>query len=100
MIRLVGAHDEAHDEIQSNDPVFESLTETEQQILEACAEAAQRPSDLMEKLGHASRTGSFKRAISRLMEIGLLERTLPDVPRSKKQQYRLTDKGKRLIQKS
>jgi ATP-dependent DNA helicase RecG len=45
-------------------------------------------------MGYRARTGNFKRALARLLFDDFLEMTLPDRPRSKNQQYRLTTKGR------
>jgi ATP-dependent DNA helicase RecG len=83
----VEAHDEAHD-----------LSETEWAILKACRSAPQGVSDLLIVLGYKTRTGNFKKAMLRLEEsLSLLEKTLPDSPRSKNQKYRLTAKGKKVV---
>ena len=44
------------------------------------------------------RTGNFKKALSNLLQKKLLKRTIPEVPRSKKQKYRLTSKGISLLE--
>ena len=72
------AHDEAHD-----------LSETEQLILQACRSGPLSSSQLLDVLGYESRTGHFKKALSRLLELELLMRTAPDAPRSKKQKYKI-----------
>ncbi|MDZ7699236.1 MAG: putative DNA binding domain-containing protein [Deltaproteobacteria bacterium] len=82
-----GAHDEAH----------EPMSEVEQRILHACLDAPQNTPELLTLLGYESRTGNFKKALSRLMDLACLEMTIPDKPRSKKQKYRLTEKGRKVL---
>ncbi|MDD2942062.1 MAG: putative DNA binding domain-containing protein [bacterium] len=85
------AHDEAHDEAHE-------LSEIERKILEACEAFPRGSTELLSILGYSSRTGNYKKAIVRLLEeVAALERTLPEAPRSKKQQYRLTRKGMRML---
>jgi ATP-dependent DNA helicase RecG len=45
----------------------------------------------------AIRSGNFKRAMTRLLEQGFIEMTLPDKPRSRNQRYRATTKGRRAL---
>ncbi len=52
---------------------------------------------LLAKLGYPRRTRNYEAAIKGLLDFKLIEMTLPDKPRSKNQQYRLTEKGKDLI---
>ncbi|TLU81693.1 MAG: hypothetical protein FDX21_11530 [Chlorobium sp.] len=52
--------------------------------------------DLRLAAGYSSRSGNFKRSLEKLIDKGLIEMTIPDKPRSKKQSYRLTEKGVRL----
>ncbi|MBF0471702.1 MAG: hypothetical protein HQL48_10060, partial [Gammaproteobacteria bacterium] len=84
------AHDEAHDEAHD-------LSDTEIALLRACLTDAQGSAELLSALGYDSRTGNFKKAIKRLVDVlGALERTLPNALQSKNQKYRLTEKGKKL----
>lgn len=83
----VRAHDEAH----------EPMSEIEQRILLACLDAPQNTAELLALLGYESRTGNFKKALSRLMDLACLEMTIPDKPRSKRQKYRLTEKGRKVL---
>ena len=77
--RQVEAHDEAH----------EPLTKVEREILAACAGEPQRTPDLLRLMGYSTRTGNFKKALTRLLALGRLEMTIPDKPRSSKQRYRI-----------
>ena len=84
----VKAHDEAHDE------AHEPMTAVERALLAACAEAPKSAPQLLQHLGYRGRTGSFKKALTRLLSRGLLEMTLPTKARSRLQKYRLTEKGR------
>jgi ATP-dependent DNA helicase RecG len=72
------------------------LTDTEIQILSHCTAPKSTP-ELLTLLGYRSRTGNYKSALSNLLEKNLIEMTLPKVPRSKNQKYRLTEAGEKLI---
>lgn len=52
----------------------------------------------MAKVGHTNRR--FRHAFLRpMLAAGLVEMTIPDKPRSSKQKYRLTNKGRGLLEK-
>ena len=51
-------------------------------------------SELSKKLGHKKASGQLYNVIRDLLDDQMIEYTLPDKPRSRRQQYRLTDKGK------
>jgi predicted transcriptional regulator len=53
--------------------------------------------DLMAIAGRADRTKFRDQVLNPLLEEGLVEMTIPDKPRSSKQRYRLTDKGRRVL---
>ena len=86
----VEAHDEAH-------KAHEPMTDVERRILELCSDQPRNTHNLLQALGYETRTGNFKRAITRMLNAGRLEMTIPGKPRSKKQEYRLTDKGRRSL---
>ena len=52
---------------------------------------------LMEITGRKDRTKFRNQVLNPLMENGLVEMTIPEKPRSSKQKYRLTEKGKNWI---
>ena len=90
----VDAYDEAHD------AVHEPMTEVEQVIMTACVQSSQSTPDLLRMLGYKSRTGNFKRVLSRLLDMGLLEMTNPQKPRARNQRYRSTHLGEEVLRKA
>ncbi len=67
------------------------LTEDEIQILTICAENPLASSEILKKLGHSITSGAGKRRLNKLIQLGLLIRTIPDKPRSSNQKYRTTE---------
>jgi ATP-dependent DNA helicase RecG len=65
-------------------------------VLSKCLES-QAITDLMTVAGRSDRTKFRDQVLNPLLEEGLVEMTIPDKPRSSKQRYRLTDKGRRLL---
>lgn len=47
--------------------------------------------------GISKRSGGIQRQLKLLLEMELLELTIPDKPTSPLQRYRLTEKGKKLL---
>ncbi len=92
----VTAQDEAHDE--AHDKAHEPMTGVEGRILAACKDEPRSTPELLQALGYSNRTGNFKRAMAHLLEVGFLQPTLPEKPRSKKQRYRLTGEGRRIAE--
>lgn len=54
-------------------------------------------SDLQKAAGLADREHFVNEHLNPLLESGILEMTIPDKPRSSKQKYRLTNKGRALL---
>ncbi|HBA40445.1 MAG TPA: transcriptional regulator [Deltaproteobacteria bacterium] len=50
-------------------------------------------------MGYSTRTGNFKKALTRLLALGRLEMTIPRKPRSSKQRYRITALGRKVLRK-
>ncbi|MFZ2634099.1 MAG: hypothetical protein WA081_06515 [Desulfosalsimonadaceae bacterium] len=53
--------------------------------------------DLMGILGRSNRTKFRDQVLKPLIEDGLIEMTIPDKPRSSRQKYRLTEKGRQFL---
>ena len=52
---------------------------------------------LMVIVGRSNRTKFRDQVLKPLLEVGLIEMTIPDKPRSSKQKYRLTEKGRKFL---
>jgi ATP-dependent DNA helicase RecG len=74
-----------------------ALSRHQVQVLEA-ARDPQPIASLMELCGRADRTKFRDQVVRPLLEAGLLEMTVPDKPRSSRQQYRTTAAGERLVE--
>jgi ATP-dependent DNA helicase RecG len=89
------APEEAPVEAPEEAPV--ELSGTESRILDALSLENLGRSMLLEKLGYKQRSGNYKKAIAKLLDKGWIEMTIPDKPNSRLQKYRITEKGKALI---
>ncbi|MCK6537536.1 MAG: putative DNA binding domain-containing protein [Polyangiaceae bacterium] len=69
------------------------LSRDQAQLLEVAAEVRTLP-ELMAPFGRTNRTKFRDQVLAPLLEAGLVEMTIPDKPRSPKQQYRTTDAGR------
>jgi ATP-dependent DNA helicase RecG len=75
------------------------VTRQEVSVLQAAVNPASR-SVLQQISGLRDREHFMDSVLKPLLDNGLLEMTIPDKPRSSKQKYRLTEKGRKLIQDS
>ena len=73
------------------------LSATEQLILKACEGQPSTGQKLLAAAGYSQRTGNFKRAMERLLSLGLMAYTLPDKPNSRLQKYKLTALGRQWL---
>lgn len=87
----VGVHDGVHEGAHDL-----ALTETMKKILSRLESPGSTP-ELLSAIGYPRRTRNFSVAMSALLNARLIKMTLPDVPRSKHQQYRLTDRGRAVL---
>jgi len=91
------AHAEAH--VEAHAEAHEPITNIEEKILEACRDSPKSSPELLQILGYKTRTGNFKKALSRLMAINYLKMTLPKKPKSPNQKYWITPKGLSVLSK-
>ncbi len=74
-----------------------ALSRHQVEILNQCQ--AERPiGDLMEITKRTDRTKFRNQVLNPLLNDELLEMTIPDKPRSSKQKYRLTEKGRAVLE--
>ena len=71
-----------------------ALTDRDWDVLMACGTGERSGKDLALVAGYQTRTGNFKKGLQRLVELGLVELTIPDKPTSSRQRYRITPKGR------
>ena len=90
-----GRKAEVHDKV--HDGGCDYVIRSERRVMEACLTCSKTTPELLKELGSRTRTGGFRQSLHRLMEMQLLELTIPDRPRSKHQKYRLTDKGRAFL---
>jgi ATP-dependent DNA helicase RecG len=51
-------------------------------------------SQLAHALGHSTISSKLNLRINQLLDLGLIERTIPEKPNSRLQKYRVTEKGR------
>jgi ATP-dependent DNA helicase RecG len=73
-----------------------ALSPYQVQVLEL-ADVPRALAELMTPSGRTDRTKFRDQVVAPLLEAGLLEMTVPDKPRSSKQQYRITEAGRALV---
>lgn len=83
--------------MDTNDVNAFLLNELERNILQSCSGKARGVKELGELLSVGYSSGEMKRSISRLLQLELIEYTVPAFQRSYSQRYRTTLKGKKYI---
>ncbi|MDR2550152.1 MAG: DUF4062 domain-containing protein [Desulfobulbus sp.] len=81
---------------QLSGQVTGEVTGQVRRLLAVC-EGTLRRQELQERLGLRHRDSFQHHYLQPALEAGLIEMTIPDKPRSSKQQYRLTEKGRLLL---
>jgi ATP-dependent DNA helicase RecG len=84
----VGAESEVESGLESG---LESLA---QRIIVCLSDTTLSKADLAKALGHGSNSSKLNLRVNQLLDLGLIERTLPDKPNSRLQKYRLTAIGR------
>ena len=51
----------------------------------------------MQQLGLSDRKNFCRRYLRAALDVGVLERTIPDMPHNNQQRYRLSERGKRWL---
>ena len=83
---------------QSRDPVGTQLQMSIQERILLMCKTPCATKSLMELVDRKNRTKFKRTVIHALMDDGLIEWTIPDKPTSRLQKYRLTDKGRKLVE--
>lgn len=87
----VKAYDQA--QVEAYDEAQVKLSETELKILHLCQKQATGNKEIIATLGYKSLGGHLKKALKHLQEMGAIAYTIPEKPRSRNQQYKITAKG-------
>lgn len=93
----VGVHDGVHDGVY--DHFSHILSETALSILKLLQEQPANLATILSHLGYSSRARNIRGALNQLIELGLIAYMIADKPRSKKQQYKITEMGKTFLKK-
>lgn len=91
--RQITRHDTGHDNTQDK-----MMFSGSQHLLLEFLKKEMSRAELMRKLGLVSRKNFVSVYLEPLLNAELIERTIPDNPTSRNQLYRLTEKGRRLLQ--
>ena len=91
-----GADDKAHATPEVNPQVNPQVTPQVQKLLAVCEGALSRE-ELQARTGIGDREHFRTQYLRPAIDLGLIEMTIPDKPRSSKQKYRLTDAGRKWL---
>lgn len=83
---------------QVSEQVGEQVSEQVVKLLDFCR-VDRSKAELLSHLGLAQVYLNYQRHILPCLQKGWLERTIPDKPNSRLQKYRLTEAGKRILEK-
>ena len=84
----IKVHDKVHDHLPK-------ISEIQFKILDLLLKQPANLTIILAELGYSGRARNVREALNYLLEQNLIAYTIPDKPRSKKQQYKITDQGKR-----
>ncbi len=91
-LELPGVHDGVYDGVHDR-----ALSETQLKILTVLRNKSSNLPDILSELGYSSRSRNIRNALNLLIEEALIAYTIPEKPRSKNQQYMITQKGKEIL---
>lgn len=83
--------------MHTNDPHSFILNDYERKIIYSCSSKAMSVKELGNILNIPYSGGDMKRAMTRLLQLKLVEYTVPDFHRSYSQRYKATQKGREAI---
>ena len=87
-------------QVRSQDEGHAILSTKDAAMLRACGRETVPGEELQAAADYSRRTGDFRRRLERLLNRGLLEMTIPGKPRSPLQKYRMTARGKAVLDAS
>ncbi|HJU45667.1 MAG TPA: hypothetical protein VJ647_02735 [Chitinophagaceae bacterium] len=83
--------------MNANTPAPVQLNDIEEKIIRYCSGKPRGVKELAEILSIGHSSGDMKRAVSRLLQLKLIEYMVPEFYRSYSQRYRTTIKGKEYL---
>lgn len=86
-------------DVELTDPVSDQVTDQVKGLLRCLAQAARSALECMRLQGISHRPTFRANYLNPALKEGLIERTIPDKPNSRLQKYRLTGKGRSLLDK-
>ena len=92
----VGVYEGVHDGV--HDFSLNSLSQTEVRLLNLIKNQPVNSAQILKDFGYKVITRNIREALNRLLKQNLAAYTIPDKPRSKRQQYKITSQGKRILE--